>query len=146
MGEQQKPEKKIITGYLINEGDKVFEDRCNGKLVKIPPGKAAKVPDYVAYHFIGDPRVINGEDGLAAAAEEKRIYMRYAAFKPEQRAERIPKLRFEPIEEEETQVVDLKKEAVAAREPEPEEPEFPELKVEPQEEKKHRPQPLKKGL
>lgn len=114
--------------YLINEGTKPFKDKCAGRQIVIPPGKAAKVPEYVAYHLIGDPRVINGENDLAAEAEKKRVYLRYAAFTPEDRETKIPKLRIEPVEEEEIPIVDLK--AKEKIEMEPEEPEFPQLKEE----------------
>jgi hypothetical protein len=60
----------------------------------------------VAFHFIGNPAIIGGEDKNAAAEEQKRVYMRYAAFKPEERLVKMPKLRIEEIEEEEVVIVD----------------------------------------
>lgn len=109
---------------LVNEMDREFVDKFNGKEIKIPAGKAAKVQDYVAYHFIGNPAVINGKDANDAAAEKKRVAMRYGAFKPEDRDVKIPKLRIEEIEEEEIKIVEVKPKAKKA---EAEEPEFPTL-------------------
>lgn len=117
--------------YLVNEMKKEFVDKCAGKEIRIPPGQAAKVPDYVAYHFIGDPKVINGEDELEAAAENKRVAMRYAAFKPEDRDKKVPRLRIEPIKEEEIQLVDLREiEAKKIAQVLPQEEEFPQFKKE----------------
>lgn len=109
---------------LINEMDREFVDKFNGREIRIPPGKAAKVQDYVAYHFIGIPSVINGENANDAAAEKKRVAMRYGAFKPEDRDVKIPKLRIEAIEEDEIKIVEVKPKAKKA---EVEEPEFPSL-------------------
>ena len=106
MSEEVIEVKAPVYVLLVNEMDKEFVDKCGGKVVKIPPHKAARVRDYVAYHLIGDPRILNGEDVNAAAAEQKRVWMRYAAFKPEQRDEKVPKLRIEAAEEEEIKIVD----------------------------------------
>lgn len=133
--------------YLINEMKKDFVDKCGGKEYVIKPGKAIKVPDYVAYHFIGNPAVMNGEDQLAADAEKKRIYMRYAAFKPEDRDKKIPKLRIEQVEEEVTPVFDAKE--IAAKKlaaQAAQEEEFPSLKQPaPAQKPPAKPQPPKKG-
>jgi hypothetical protein len=110
---------------LINEGEKEFKDKWNGKEIIIPVGKAAKIEDYVAYHFIGDPELLNGDNANKAAAERKLINFRYGAFKPEQVAGRVPNLRIEPIEEEaEVQIVDTKKNPGKKAE---DEKEFPDL-------------------
>jgi len=83
--------------YLINEMEREFKDKYDGKEIVIPPGYKAKIPDYVAYHFIGDPRIEDEEEKIA---EQKRIAFRYGAIKPEEREAKIPKLRIEPAEEE----------------------------------------------
>lgn len=123
--------------YLTNKGKTEFKDKYNGKNYIIPPGKSAIVPDFVAYHFAGDPNILNGDDELAAAAERKRIFMRYGCVVKEENAkplaiekirnQKIPKLEIVNFEEEEeTVIVDLEKEIQI----EPQEEEFASLKNE----------------
>lgn len=110
---------------LINESDNDFKDKYNGKEIIIPSGKAAKVEEHIAHHFIGDPKLLKSEDANEAAAEQKRINFRYGAFKPEERIIKVPKLRIEVMPEEEAiEVVEVKKKTV----PEKNEEEFKGLK------------------
>jgi len=100
---------------LINNDKKDFMDKYNGRPIVIPAGKAAIVEDYIAYHFIGNPEIINynGEADdkiLERDAERKRIWLRYGAFKPADRAKKVPKLVIEPFEEVDIKIVDAKTE------------------------------------
>lgn len=111
---------------LANDGDTDFSDKFDGKVVEIPVGLGAKVPDYMAYHFIGDPRILNGQDSNASEQERIRVQMRYAAFSPQDREVKIPKLRIEEIEEKPIEIVEPKKK-VKSKKNEGEE-EFPDFK------------------
>lgn len=110
---------------LVNEMKHEFKDKAGGREYIIPPGKAAKVPEHIAYHFIGDPRILNGEDDIAAAAERKRVNLRYAVFNTKEDIKKLPKLRIEPYEEAELQIVEVAKKDVSN---EPKEEEFPDIK------------------
>ena len=125
------PAKQDLFVLLVNDGEEPFIDRFAGKAIEIPPGKALRCPNYVAKHFIGDPAVIGGDDKQAAAAEQKRVYLRYAAFKPEDRDKKMPKLRSEPRPDEKEYVVTeapAKKGRAKAKAPEQDEESFPDLK------------------
>lgn len=111
---------------LVNEMETPFSDKIDGRPIVIPPGKAAKVKAWVAYHFIGDPRMLNSDDENEKAAERKRVNLRYGAYKSEMVAGRVPRLRIEPVAEEEVKIVDVKPDIV----PSLGEEEFPELKTE----------------
>jgi hypothetical protein len=111
---------------LVNDGDNAFIDKFDGKVIEIPAGMGAKVPDYMAHHFIGDPRILNGEDANAAEQEKIRVQMRYAAFSPQDRETKMPKLRIEEIEDKPIEIVEPKKK-VKPKKGEAEN-EFPDLK------------------
>ena len=56
---------RYIIKTLVNDSDKDFVDKFDGDEYVVPAHGELDVPDFIAYHFFGDPSIQN--DGQRAA-------------------------------------------------------------------------------